>query len=253
MGHLLIENRHGLIVDTRTTHATGRAERETAEARIAAAPRAPLQPGGRQSLWWRRARRPPARALGVTSHGAQNTAGRRSAIDGRTTRHPGYALSQRLRKRIEEPFGWVKAAAGLRKARHRGLARVGWIDGRRLQSGPVAQADRRRDMTTRAGKSLLGKWRITDMELWDTEYIDMLGSAYVQFDEGGRQMTFGAEQIGLDCEYGQSRIWFTFHGFDEITEGTGDGEAELEDDGTLTGEIRFNHGDETSFTAKKWW
>ena len=58
---------------------------------------------------------------------AQNTSGRRSAIDGRTTRHAGYRVSQRLRKRIEEPFGWIKTAAGLRKTRHRGLARVGWV------------------------------------------------------------------------------------------------------------------------------
>ena len=58
---------------------------------------------------------------------AQNTAGRRSAIDGRTTRHPGYAISQRIRKRIEEVFGWIKSAAGLRKTRHRGIARVGWL------------------------------------------------------------------------------------------------------------------------------
>ena len=52
---------------------------------------------------------------------------RRSAIDGRTTRHPGYAVSERVRKRIEEVFGWTKAAAGFRKTRHRGLARVGWM------------------------------------------------------------------------------------------------------------------------------
>ena len=67
------------------------------------------------------------RAIGVTPHVAQNISGRRSAIDGRTTRHAGYAISQRVRKRIEEPFGWIKAAAGLRKTRHRGLARVGWV------------------------------------------------------------------------------------------------------------------------------
>ncbi len=58
---------------------------------------------------------------------AQNTSGRRSAIDGRNTRHAAYAGSQRLGKRIEEAFGWIKAAAGLRKTRHRGLARVGWV------------------------------------------------------------------------------------------------------------------------------
>ena len=59
-------------------------------------------------------------------HVAQNTAGRRSAIDRRTTRHPGFAASQRCRKRIEEVFAWTKTVAGLRKTRHRGLDRVRW-------------------------------------------------------------------------------------------------------------------------------
>ncbi len=127
MGHLLIENRHGLIVDTRTTHATGRAECETAEAIIAAAARARRCSLGADKAYDAAEHVARLRALGVTPHVAQNIAGRRSAIDGRTTRHPGYALSQRLRKRIEEPFGWIKAAAGLRKTRHRGLARVGWM------------------------------------------------------------------------------------------------------------------------------
>ena len=63
----------------------------------------------------------------VTPHVAQNTTNRRSAIDGRTTRHPGYAVSGRVRKRIEEVFGWSKAAAGFRKTRHCGLARVRWM------------------------------------------------------------------------------------------------------------------------------
>ena len=64
--------------------------------------------------------------MNVTPHVAQNTTNRASAIDGRTTRHPGYALSQRIRKRIEEAFGWIKVSGGLRKTRHRGLERVGW-------------------------------------------------------------------------------------------------------------------------------
>ncbi len=58
---------------------------------------------------------------------ARNTEGRRSAIDGRTTRQAGYAVSQRARKRIEEVFGWAKSAAGFRQTRHRGTARVGWM------------------------------------------------------------------------------------------------------------------------------
>ena len=66
------------------------------------------------------------REINVTPHLAQNTSGRRSAIDGRSTRHTGYGISQRIRKRIEEAFGWAKTVAGLRKARHRGLAKVDW-------------------------------------------------------------------------------------------------------------------------------
>jgi hypothetical protein len=62
----------------------------------------------------------------VTPHVAHNQSGRRSGIDGRTTRHPGYAVSQRIRKRIEEAFGWPKTVAGLHKMRHRGLPKVDW-------------------------------------------------------------------------------------------------------------------------------
>ena len=62
----------------------------------------------------------------VTAHVAQHTNGRRSAIDEGTTGHPGYAISQRTRKRLEEAFGWAKTVAGLRKMRHRGLLKVDW-------------------------------------------------------------------------------------------------------------------------------
>ena len=65
------------------------------------------------------------REINVTPHIAQNTT-RRSAIDGRTTRHPGYAVSQRIRKRIEEGFGWMKTIAGFRKTKYRGLEKVRW-------------------------------------------------------------------------------------------------------------------------------
>ena len=67
------------------------------------------------------------RALGVTPHVAQNTTNRRSAIDDRTTRHGGYAVSQQKRKRVEEIFGWAKTVALFRKTRHRGVQRVGWM------------------------------------------------------------------------------------------------------------------------------
>jgi len=67
------------------------------------------------------------RVLNAVPHVAQNCKGRNSAIDGRTTRHPGYAVSQRLRKRVEEIFGWMKTVGNLRKTRHRGVERVGWV------------------------------------------------------------------------------------------------------------------------------
>jgi transposase len=126
MGHLLMENRNGLVVDARVTHATGTAERETALCMLG-----DLPPGGRitvgaDKLYDAHSFVQQARRLGVTPHVAQNTSGRRSNIDVRTTRHPGYEISLRIRKRIEEGFGWTKTVGLMRKTRHRGTSRVGW-------------------------------------------------------------------------------------------------------------------------------
>ena len=126
MGHLLMENRSGLIVDAMLTPATGTAEREAAEAmlgRQAGRHRATL---GADKAYDASSFVTRVRALNVTPHIARNTT-RRSAIDARTTRQPGYATSQRVRKRIEEAFGWIKTVGGLSKTRHRGTARVGWL------------------------------------------------------------------------------------------------------------------------------
>ena len=109
------------------TQATGTAGREAAQAMVEA-----LDPGHRITLgadkgYDTRDFVAAMRRQGVTPHVAQNTKGRRSAIDRRTTRHRGYAVSVRVRKRIEEVFGWMKTVGGLRKTRHRGPARVGWM------------------------------------------------------------------------------------------------------------------------------
>jgi transposase len=127
MGHLLIENRNGLIVDAELTQATGWSERAAAEAMIETVAPAGGVTLGADKNYDTAAHVAALRSLGVTPHVAQNTNGRRSAIDGRTTRHPGYTVSQRFRKRIEEPFGWMKTAAGFRKTRHRGRDLVGWM------------------------------------------------------------------------------------------------------------------------------
>ena len=127
MGHALMENRSGLIVDAVTTRASGHAERLAAVALIE--PRAdrpnPITLGA-DKAYDTADLVMELREHTVTPHVAQNQSGRRSAIDRRTTRHPGYEISQRIRKRIEEAFGWAKTVAGLRKMRHRGLPKVDW-------------------------------------------------------------------------------------------------------------------------------
>src|SRR5829696_8329597 len=110
MGHVLTENRNGLVVETELTHA------------IAWMPGRAAINGGAT----------PAqvlcvlRVLTVTPHIAQNLSGRRSAIDCRTTRHPGYGVSQQKRKRVEEPFGWGKMIGGLGRPMLRGVKKLGF-------------------------------------------------------------------------------------------------------------------------------
>jgi len=127
LGHVVMENRHALVVDTRLTLATGTAEREAALEMAAARPGNHRITLGADKAYDVAGFVADLRQYNVTPHVAQNTTNRRSAIDRRTTRHPGYAVSVRVRKRIEEVFGWTKSAAGLRKTRHRGLARVRWM------------------------------------------------------------------------------------------------------------------------------
>ena len=126
-GHVLMENRNGLVTETRLTQATGTAEREAAVEMIEQiADGQPVTVGADKAYDTRDFVR-DLRGLHVTPHVAQNTTQRCSAIDGRTTRHAGYAISQRKRKRVEEIFGWIKTVGLMRKTRHRGMARVGWM------------------------------------------------------------------------------------------------------------------------------
>lgn len=128
LAHLLTDNRHGFIVDTAVTDAMGTAERDAALMMLGELPLTTrrVTVGGDKNFdmpAWVVA----VRQMGITPHVAQHTTNRRSAIDGRTTRHPGYALSQRCRKKVEQPFGWMKTVGLLRKLRHRGGRKVDWI------------------------------------------------------------------------------------------------------------------------------
>jgi transposase len=127
MGHALMENRNALVVSATITPATGTAEREAAMAMVGDLPDGERVTLGGDKAYDTHDFVAEMRRLGVTPHVSQNAKGRRSAIDRRTTRHAGYAISVRSRKRIEEVFGWIKTVGGLRKTRHRGTARVGWM------------------------------------------------------------------------------------------------------------------------------
>lgn len=127
LGHVMMDNRNGLVVNARVTKATGTAEREAAVDMLGDMPaRKRITVGGDKAYDTKEFVR-QARALEVTPHVAQSTENRSSAIDERTTRHPGYPISQRKRKRVEEIFGWIKTVGMLRKTRHRGTDRVGWM------------------------------------------------------------------------------------------------------------------------------
>ena len=127
MGHGLMENRYGLLVDACLTQANGHAERMAALAMIE--PHAD-RPGritlGADKAYDTQDFVTELRSMNVTPHVAQNINGRKSAIDGRTTRHEGYRTSQRIRKRIEEAFGWIKTIAGQDKTCFTGLERAGF-------------------------------------------------------------------------------------------------------------------------------
>jgi IS5 family transposase len=125
-GHLLMENRNGLAVSACVTPATGTAERDAAlDFADEMSGHGRITLGGDKNYDTHELVK-DLRALQVTPHVAQNT-NRKSAIDGRTTRHEGYQISQQKRKRIEEIFGWLKTVGLLRKLRHRGIERVNWI------------------------------------------------------------------------------------------------------------------------------
>ena len=127
-GNLLVENRHGLIVNAMAWEATGTAERDTALVMLEQVPGDRRITVGGDKGFDTQDFITECRHMSVTPHVAQNE--KRpggSAIDARTTRHEGYQLSQRKRKRIEECFGWLKTIALLRKVRHRGLGKVDWV------------------------------------------------------------------------------------------------------------------------------
>jgi transposase len=124
-GNVLMENRNGLVAEVQVLPATGKAERESALMMIASLEGTDALTVGGDKGYDTKEFVAECRQMNATPHVAQKA--RYSAIDGRTTRHAGYAISQTKRKRVEEIFGWMKTVGGMRKLRHRGLELVSWM------------------------------------------------------------------------------------------------------------------------------
>ncbi len=106
-------------------------------------------------------------------------------------------------------------------------------------------------MSTAVSCQLIGLWRITKADLWDNDYLDLLDPATINIEENGHgEISFGVLKAGLNLEYGQSMVFFTWEGFDEMDKAHGSGNAELLDDGTLEIEFTYHNGDEAILTAK---
>jgi transposase len=127
LGHVLMENRNGLLVETFLTEANGRAEREAAMLMAEEIPPGKRVTMGADKAYDTQELVRELRGMNITPHVAQNNTHRRSAVDQRTTRHAGYQISQRKRKRVEQVFGWMKVVGGLKKVKLRGIDKVGWL------------------------------------------------------------------------------------------------------------------------------
>ena len=127
LGHVLMENRNGLLLQTMVTEANGTAERDAAMLMAEKLPGVKRVTLGADKNYDTKEFVRELRRMNITPHVAQNDTNRASAIDQRTTQHAGYAISQRERKRVEESFGWMKIIGMLKKVKLRGLEKVGWL------------------------------------------------------------------------------------------------------------------------------
>jgi hypothetical protein len=104
-----------------------------------------------------------------------------------------------------------------------------------------------------ANSKLIGKWRITEADLWDQEHLELVGPAFLLIQGDGRgEIAFGALSAGLDLEYAPGMVFFTWSGFDEMDEVSGSGSAELAEDSTLHIEFAYHLGDEAELKAQRW-
>ena len=107
-------------------------------------------------------------------------------------------------------------------------------------------------MSAPANCRFVGRWRIIEADIWDRDHLDLCGPATITITDHGRgEIAFGALQAGLDIEYSRSSVGFTCEGFDEMDEVSGDGSAQLLDDGSIAIEFAYHNGDEAVLKTKR--
>jgi hypothetical protein len=262
MGHTLMENRNGLIVDAALTHATGTAERAAAPEMLDRRERKGRIPLGADKAYdvesfvgdLRQRRVTPQIAL----NGAVSKTGkpRKTAIDRRTPPpprlryQPAHSQADRGRLRLDQEPGRIRTGEGARQTEGRSRLH---LRRRSLQPDPVTRSAGGHPMTGPSASTIWDKWRIVSSDIWDKDFLDLVEPAYILFPLDGRgEFAFGAVTGSTDRSYSRTAASFTWVGSDEIDEVSGSGDAEISEDGTIAIDLRFHLGDEATLSAKKW-
>ena len=257
MGHALMENRNGLVVDACLTQADGHAERIAALHMIE--PRADRPQAitlGADKAYDAEDFVNELRSMNVTPHVAQNTqralVGDRRPHDAtrRLRRQPAHPQADRGGLRLDQDGRRPGEDQVPRpRARRMGLH----LRSRRLQSGAAAEAAGGAGMSAPANCQLVGRWRIVEADLWDRAHLDLCGPATLTITARTARRNRLRRPAGRPRRRIQPRdsIGFTWAGCDEVDEVEGDGTAELLDDGTIEIEFAYHNGDEAVLKAKR--
>src|SRR5579863_3082767 len=255
MGHALMENRNGLVVDACLTEANGHAERIAALHMIE--PRAdrprPItlaaDKGYDAEDFVNELRSMNATPLRRAEHkrpllGDRRPNGATRGLCGQPTHSQADRGSFWLDQDGRRP-----AADQVPRSRARRLGLH--LRGRRLQSGAAAEAPRGLGVKAPANCRLIGRWRIVEADLWDRAHLNLCGPATLTITAQGGEIAFGALEAGLEVEYARDSIGFRWAGCEEGDEVEGEGTAELLEDGTIEIEFAYDNGDEAVLKAKR--
>ena len=256
MGHALMENRNGLVVDACLTEANGHAERIAALHMIE--PRAdrprPITLGADKAY---DAEDFVNELRSMNAHAARGAEHQRPLVG---DRRPHDATRGLRREPDASANGSRRPSAGSRpsparsKTKFRGRDRVGWAFTFAAAAYNLARLPKLLEASrvkAPANCRLIGRWRIVEADLWDRAHLDLCGPATLTITAQGGEIAFGALEAGLEVEYARDSIGFHWAGCEEGDEVEGEGTAELLDDGTIEIEFEYRNGDEAVLKAKR--